>query len=86
MLQSELWKFLLCAFSICEPELFSATSELREQVLRVTAEDNMPFILIVNKAALKEEKQVTIEEAESTANDWNVPYIETSTKMKTNVE
>ena len=52
----------------------------------MTAEDNMPFLLIVNKAALKEEKKVTIEEAESTANDWNVPYIETSAKMKTNVE
>ena len=76
----------LCVFSICEPESFSATSELREQILRVKTEENMPFILIGNKADLEEKRQVTNEEAESTAKDWSVPYIETSAKTKTNVE
>ena len=76
----------LCVFSICEPESFSATSELREQILRVKTEENMPFILIGNKADLEEKRQVTNDEAESTAKDWNVPYIETSAKTKTNVE
>ena len=76
----------LCVFSICEPESFSATSELREQILRVKTEDSVPFILIGNKADLEEKRQVTNEEAESTGNEWNVPYIETSAKTKMNVE
>eukprot|EP00112_Aurelia_sp_Birch-Aquarium-sp1_P022235 Seg62.5 transcript_id=Seg62.5/GoldUCD/mRNA.D3Y31 product="Ras-related protein Ral-a" protein_id=Seg62.5/GoldUCD/D3Y31 len=76
----------LCVFSICEPESFSATSELREQILRVKTEDSIPFILIGNKVDLEEKRQVTNDEGESRAKEWNVPYIETSAKTKVNVE
>lgn len=76
----------LCVFSICEPESFSSTTELREQILRVKTEENVPFILIGNKVDLEEKRQVTAEEGETRAKDWNVPYVETSAKTKVNVE
>eukprot|EP00794_Sanderia_malayensis_P003164 gene3164-3633_t len=76
----------LCVFSICEPESFSSTTELREQILRVKTEENIPFILIGNKVDLEEKRQVTTAEGEARAKEWNVPYIETSAKTKVNVD
>jgi len=76
----------LCVFSICEPESFSSTIELREQILRVKTEENVPFILIGNKVDLEEKRQVTTEEGETRAKDWSVPYVETSAKTKVNVD
>lgn len=76
----------LCVFSITEHESFSATSEFREQILRVKGDDNIPFLLVGNKADLEERRQVSIEEAQNRARQWNVPYVETSAKTRVNVD
>lgn len=79
----------LCVFSITEPESFQATSEFREQILRVKGDENIPFLLVGNKADLAEEenrRQVQVEEAQSKASQWGVPYVETSAKTRANVD
>ncbi|GIX68280.1 ras-related protein Ral-A [Caerostris extrusa] len=76
----------LCVFSITEHDSFSATSEFREQILRVKGDDNIPFLLVGNKGDLDEKRQVSLEEAESRARQWNVPYVETSAKTRSNVD
>ncbi|XP_015782054.1 ras-related protein Ral-A [Tetranychus urticae] len=77
----------LCVFSITEGESFAATSEFREQILRVKGdESSIPFLLVGNKADLDEKRVVSKEEAQRLADAWNVPYIETSAKTRANVE
>lgn len=76
----------LCVFSITEHESFSATSDFREQILRVKGEDHTPFLLVGNKADLREKRQVSQAEAQARAQQWGVPYIETSAKTKENVD
>lgn len=77
----------LCVFSITEPESFEATSEFREQILRVKGDDeNIPFLLVGNKADLEDKRQVTADEALAKAKEWNVAFVETSAKTKANVD
>jgi len=76
----------LCVFSITEPESFQATSEFREQILRVKNDENIPFLLVGNKMDLEDKRQVTVEEASSKAQQWNVSYVETSAKTRANVD
>lgn len=75
----------LCVFSITEQESFQATAEFREQILRVKSDDNIPFLLVGNKADL-ENRQVSAEEANQRAHSWNVTYVETSAKTRANVD
>ncbi|EDO45827.1 predicted protein [Nematostella vectensis] len=76
----------LCVFSITEPESFAATTEFREQILRVKGDDKIPFLLVGNKSDLTDKRQVTSEEGQSKADEWGVPYVETSAKTRSNVD
>lgn len=58
----------------------------REQILRVKNDDNIPFLLVGNKADLAERRQVPAQDAEARAQQWRVPYVETSAKTRTNVD
>lgn len=77
----------LCVFSITEHESFVATHDFREQILRVKGDESIPFVLVGNKCDLGNTKRnVTLEEANKLAEQWNVPYIETSAKTRLNVD
>lgn len=76
----------LCVFSIVESESFQATHDFREQILRVKSDENVPFLLVGNKCDLEDKRQVTNAEAQERAQQWNVPYVETSAKTKHNVD
>uniref|UniRef100_A0A8B9X580 small monomeric GTPase n=1 Tax=Bos mutus grunniens TaxID=30521 RepID=A0A8B9X580_BOSMU len=60
----------LCVFSITEMESFAATADFREQILRVK----------------EDKRQVSVEEAKTRADQWNVNYVETSAKTRANVD
>lgn len=63
------------------------TSCLREQILRVKAEeDKIPLLVVGNKSDLEERRQVPVEEARSKAEEWGVQYVETSAKTRANVD
>lgn len=50
-------------------------------------DDSMiPFILVGNKADLHERRQVTQRAAQDRADQWRVPYVETSAKTRENVD
>jgi Ras-related protein Ral-A len=76
----------LCVFSITETESFQATGDFREQILRVKGDENIPFLLVGNKADLADKRQVTQDVANAKAEEWKVPYVETSAKTKENVD
>lgn len=76
----------LCVFSITEDDSFQATQEFREQILRVKNDEHIPFLLVGNKADLTERRKVSEEEAKNRAEQWRVPYVETSAKTRANVD
>lgn len=77
----------LCIFSLTEQKSFEETIDFREQIVRVhEGEQNMPFILVGNKADLEEKRMVSRETAEERARSWGVQYIETSAKTNDNVD
>ncbi|XP_053368743.1 ras-related protein Ral-B-like isoform X1 [Clarias gariepinus] len=77
----------LLVFSITEQESFSATSEFREQILRVKAEeDKIPLLLVGNKSDLEDKRQVSVTGAREKADEWGVQYVETSAKTRANVD
>lgn len=49
-------------------------------------DENIPFVLVGNKVDLTESRRVSYEEAKRLANQWQVPYVETSAKTKQNVD
>jgi len=76
----------LCVFSITEDDSFQSTQEFREQILRVKQDTNIPFILVGNKADLQNSRQVPLNVATGKADEWSVPYVETSAKTRENVD
>lgn len=59
---------------------------IREQILRVKNDDNIPFLLVGNKMDLDNKRQVSSQEAQTKAQQWKVSYVETSAKTKENVD
>jgi len=76
----------LCVFSITEEDSFQSTQEFREQILRVKGDSNIPFMLVGNKSDLTNSRQVDIAKARGKAEEWQVPYVETSAKTRENVD
>lgn len=58
----------------------------REQILRVKNGDNVPFLLVGNKGDLHDKRKISTAEAQARAQQWNVPYVETSAKTRDNVD
>ncbi|XP_050427909.1 ras-related protein Ral-a [Adelges cooleyi] len=76
----------LCVFSITEDDSFQSTMEFREQILRVKNDENIPFLLVGNKGDLTDKRKVLLQDAQARAEDWKVPYVETSAKTRDNVD
>ena len=58
----------------------------REQILRVKEEGMIPLVVVGNKSDLEDRRKVTVEEATTKAQEWGVPYVETSAKTRANVD
>lgn len=65
---------------------FRNFSKNREQILRVKNDENISFLLVGNKCDLGERRKVSLEEAQNRAQQWGVPYIETSAKTREHVD
>ncbi|XP_073830562.1 ras-like protein A isoform X2 [Musca autumnalis] len=76
----------LCVFSITDDESFQATQEFREQILRVKNDESIPFLLVGNKCDLSDRRRVALNECQQRAQQWQVPYVETSAKTRENVD
>lgn len=76
----------LCVFSITEEFSFQECQDFRDHMLRVKNKETIPFILVGNKCDLIERRQVSQLQAQTQADTWNVPYLETSAKTRANVD
>jgi GTPase KRas protein len=78
-------------YSITDKTSFEGLNKHYEDVMRVKEmlkedPDQVPMILSGNKCDLGGDRQVTEEEGRILAKRWNVPFFETSAKLKISIQ
>jgi Ras-related protein Rap-1B len=77
----------LLVFSICNSNSFHELSELREQIIRIKDDENVPLVVVGNKSDMEEDRVVSRAKAFQLAQSWgSKPYYETSARRKVNVD
>jgi hypothetical protein len=84
LLTVRLKRIVVCLTSVF-PGTFGDLQELRDQILRVKDNDDVPLVLVGNKCDLEEERVVGREQGASQAKAFNCTFLEASAKNKTNV-
>lgn len=54
--------------------------------MRVKNDESIPFLLVGNKCDLNDKRKVPLSECQMRAQQWTVPYVETSAKTRENVD
>jgi len=85
----DLWmregKGFLLVYSITSSHTLEECEVLRDKILRTKDEDvTTPIVLCGNKCDLNDQREVEKVRGEALAKKWNVPFFETSAKMKIN--
>lgn len=77
----------LLVFSITSSSSLSELQELREQIIRIKDDPNVPLVIVGNKSDLEEDRAVTRSRAFALSQSWgNAPYYETSARRRANVD
>lgn len=77
----------LLVFSICNMNSFYELAELREQIIRIKDDEDIPMVLVGNKSDMEDERVVPRARAFQLAQQWGQkPYYETSARRRTNVD
>ena len=77
----------LLVFSITSMNSFYELAELREQIIRVKDDDDIPLVLVGNKSDMEDQRVVPRGRAFQLAQEWGQkPYYETSARRRTNVD
>ncbi|KAK2754378.1 Ras- protein rsr1 [Arachnomyces sp. PD_36] len=76
----------LLVFSITSKSSLNELSELREQIVRIKEDENVPIVIVGNKSDLEEDRAVSRSRAFAVSQHWgNAPYYETSARRRANV-
>ncbi|EHK99097.1 putative Ras-related protein RSR1 [Glarea lozoyensis 74030] len=77
----------LLVFSIISQSSLHELSELREQIIRIKDDENVPIVIVGNKSDLEEDRVISRSKAFSVSQSWgNAPYYETSARRRANVD
>jgi Ras-related protein Rap-1B len=77
----------LLVFSICNANSFHELSELREQIIRIKDDEDVPLVVVGNKSDMEEDRVVSRAKAFQLAQGWgSKPYYETSARRRVNVD
>jgi Ras-related protein Rap-1B len=77
----------LLVFSITNMTSLQELSELREQIIRIKDDENIPLVIVGNKSDLEEDRVVSRARAFQISQLWgNAPYYETSARRRANVD
>lgn len=73
----------LLVFSITSLASLSELSQLREQIIRIKEDPNVPIVIVGNKSDLEEHRVVSRAKAFAVSQGWgNAPYYETSARRR----
>ncbi|EOO01629.1 putative ras small monomeric gtpase protein [Phaeoacremonium minimum UCRPA7] len=76
----------LLVFSITSPSSLSELYNLREEIIRVKDDENVPIVIVGNKADLEDQRAIARTKAFSISQQWGAPYYEASARTRTNVD
>jgi Ras homolog enriched in brain len=62
-------------FSLTVRRSFDMLRVINEKLLNAVGYDRIPRVIVGNKSDLVHERQVTSEEAQKLAEEWNCPYV-----------
>lgn len=76
----------LLVFSITSMSSLEELDDLREQLVNLKDDPNVPIVLVGNKSDLEQDRQVSRADAFAVSQNWgNVPYYEASARRRANV-
>ncbi|KAH3885852.1 GTPase HRas [Dreissena polymorpha] len=75
----------LCVFAVNNAKSFEDINQYREQIKRVKDADEVPMVLVGNKVDLQS-RFVDTRQAKQIADNYNIPYVETSAKTRQGVD
>lgn len=76
----------LLTYAVNDRKTFNEINEFIEQICRVKDTDHFPMVLVGNKCDLENERIITTEEAKKFALSKNIGFIESSAKIRKNVD
>ncbi|GKT62390.1 ras family protein [Colletotrichum tofieldiae] len=76
----------ILVFSITSSSSMTEIEMLREEITRIKDDDNVPIVIVGNKADLEEQRSVPRQRAFACSQMWDAPYYETSARTRTNVD
>lgn len=76
----------LLVFSITSASSLNELEGLREEILRIKDDDNVPMVIVGNKADLEEGRAIPRAKGFAISQKWGAPYYEASARTRTNVD
>ncbi|KAI9903588.1 hypothetical protein N3K66_000117 [Trichothecium roseum] len=76
----------LLVFSITSSSSLDELANLREEIIRIKDDENVPIVIVGNKADLEDNRAVPRAKGFSISQRWDAPYYEASARTRTNVE
>lgn len=75
----------LLVYSISHKNSLELIKILNDKILNACGTDNIPRVLVGNKADLIQERKILTDDVKQLANEWGVPFIECSAKHNENI-
>jgi Ras-related protein Rap-1B len=72
----------LLVFSIASPSSLMELANLREEILRIKDDDNVPMVIVGNKVDLEENRAVPRAKGVAMSQRWGAPYYEASARTR----
>lgn len=72
-------------YSISSRSSFDMIKIIRDKILDFTGLETVPCVIVGNKTDLNIQRQVSTQEGQDLASQWNCPFVETSAKHDENV-
>lgn len=72
----------LLVFSITSASSLHELAGLREEIIRIKDDENVPMVIVGNKADLEETRGVPRAKGFSISQRWGAPYYESSARTK----
>ena len=72
----------LLVFSITSGSSLNELASLREEIIRIKDDDNVPMVIVGNKADLEESRIVPRAKGFALSQRWNAPYYEASARTR----
>src|SRR5690349_14348321 len=72
----------LLVFSITSPSSLAELSTLREEIIRIKDDEQVPIVIVGNKADLEEQRGVHRTKAFALSQKWDAPYYEASARTR----